>query len=205
MTTLEQRLLRQWPDTVPATVAADLLRRYGQPQRHYHDLRHLGEVLAAVDQLAAHAADGRAVRLAAWFHDAVYDPGAPDNERRSAALARGALPPALGDKVAELVLVTAEHAPPAGDADAAVLCDADLAVLAASEQRYAEYAADVRREHAHVPDNVFTSARATVLERFLAREHLYTTGTARARWERQARSNLVREVSALGGGATRLP
>ena len=204
MTTLVDRLLGSWPGPAGVDVAEDLVRRYAEPHRHYHDQRHLGEVLAAVEQLASHADDIRAVRLAAWFHDAVYDPRASDNERRSAALARAVIPTVLGDRVAELVETTVEHAPDPGDGDSAVLCDADLAVLATSPTRYAEYAADVRREYAHVPDDVFASVRSGVLAGFLDRERLYTTATAQARWERAARHNLEREISALGGDATRL-
>ena len=46
--------------------------------------------------------------------------------------------------------MTATHR--ADDAAGHVLSDADLAILGASAERYAEYAADVRREYAHVPD-----------------------------------------------------
>lgn len=203
MTTLEHRLLEQWPKATPERIAADLLRLYGEPHRHYHDLRHLDEVLTAVDLLATYAVDVDGVRLAVWFHDAAYEPGAADNEDRSAALAQAALPPPLAERVAALVRLTADHAPPRGDADAAVLCDADLAILAASPDRYDEYAADVRREHAHVPDNAFRHGRTAVLTGFLARDRIYTTDAAYALWEQRARRNVRRELNSLGAGATR--
>lgn len=182
-----------------------LLHRWAQPHRRYHDLRHLREVLDAVDALASAAAGADAVRLAAWFHDAVYDGVPGEDERRSAALAETTLaalaaPPALPREVARLVSLTASHDPAAGDVDGAVLCDADLAILGASPQRYDEYAADVRAEYAAVPDDRFSAARSAVLGRLLARPRLYRTMTARARWEQAARENLVRELGGHSGG-----
>lgn len=194
----------------------DLLARYAEPQRRYHDRRHLTEVLDAVDALAGHAADPRAVRLAAWFHDAVYQPTAAPgrNEEDSAVLAEQVLTGlGLDDRsggtvaaVAALVRGTADHevrsddpsAPPVADAE--VLYDADLAILAASPERYAEYAADVRAEYVHVPDQVFRPARAAILRGFVDRPRIFRTPTAYARWEAAARANLAAELDDLSTG-----
>src|SRR5262249_3938128 len=133
-------LLSRWPG--PRETGAGLLRRYAEPHRRYHTTTHLAEVLGHVDELAGEAADAEAVRLAAWFHDAVYDPARDDNEERSAVLAEdllGAtdLPAETVAEVARLVRLTTTHDPEEGDRNGAVLCDADLAVLAASPDRYA--------------------------------------------------------------------
>jgi predicted metal-dependent HD superfamily phosphohydrolase len=165
-----------------------LLRRYAQPHRCYHDLRHLVEVLDAVDELGG----SDDARLAAWFHDAVYLPAAPDNEARSADLAREA----AGERAAALVLATARHEP-GDDPEAAVLCDADLAVLASPRRRYDRYAADIRAEYAAIPDEAFRAGRGRMLRGFLDRPRIYTTAGARRRWEDAARANLSRELAAL--------
>jgi predicted metal-dependent HD superfamily phosphohydrolase len=186
-----------------AGAGADLLARYAEPARHYHDLSHLDEVLRGVDELADHAADPDVVRLAAWFHDAVYDPKRSDNEQRSAELAttvltRMRVDPARVDEVARLVLLTADHAVAVDDRDGAVLCDADLAVLASDAARYATYAAAVRREYAHVPDADFAAGRAAVLRGLLAQEPLFHTPSGHASWEAAARANVTAELAALG-------
>jgi predicted metal-dependent HD superfamily phosphohydrolase len=185
-----------------AAVRDDLLGRWAEPHRTYHDTRHLAEVLQRVEELVGHAEHPDLVRCAAWWHDAVHDGRAGDDERASAALAREQL---LGlgvsgrraDTVAELVLVTTDHDPgePA-DPDAAVLCDADLGVLAADPARYREYAADVRREYGHVPDDLFRAGRAAVLRRLLSHPRLFRTPRAAA-WEPAARENVSRELDAL--------
>ena len=196
-------LLPRWPG--PEPLGAELLRRYAEPHRRYHTAEHLAEVLDRVDELAGEADDAEAVRLAAWFHDAVYDPARADNEERSAVLAERMLAdtdlpaPAVAE-VARLVRLTTTHDPAAGDRDGAVLCDADLAILAAPPERYAAYAAAVREEYAAVPDEAFRDGRAEILRGLLALPTLYRTRPARERWEAAARHNIETELMLLGRG-----
>ncbi|MFX4295344.1 HD domain-containing protein [Streptomyces bohaiensis] len=191
------------PDPVEAAaLAAELLARWAEPHRVYHAVPHLAAVLDRLDELADHPADPAAVALAAWFHDAVYDPAAGDNEERSAVLAETLLPAAgcpagRTAAVARLVRLTATHAPEPGDRDGEALCDADLAVLAGPPQEYAHYAAAVRREYASVPEPAFREGRAAVLRRLLALPALYRTPYGSRHWEATARFNLRAELELL--------
>jgi predicted metal-dependent HD superfamily phosphohydrolase len=191
------------PGTADRT-GADLLRRWDQRHRHYHTRRHLAAMLSIVDANAGLAHDPDAVRLATWFHDAVYDPTAGDNEEASARLAGSALT-ALGvpaPRVAEvvrLVRLTAGHDPEPGDRNGCLLADADLAILASEPEDYDAYAAAVRREYAHVPDPLYRLGRRAVLERLLALPHLFRIVPARTEWTLAARDNLTRELMALRG------
>lgn len=183
-------------------LGSDLLRRYVEPHRHYHDTRHLLEVLAAIDELGG----SDAVFFAAWFHDAVYEPARTDNEERSALLGERALsalgqPVEVAREVGRLVRLTTAHDPPAGDRAGAVLCDADLWILAAGWERYAQYVAAIRAEYAEVGDEAFAAGRSAILSRLLKRPVVYRTPEGRDRWERAARANLTRELSALRAGA----
>jgi predicted metal-dependent HD superfamily phosphohydrolase len=198
-------LIARWvalagPDT--RRLGSDLIAHYDEPQRRYHTGDHLIAVLDLVDQLAAQAADADRVRLAAWFHDAVYDPERADNEERSARLAERMLAdtdlaaPAVRE-VARLVRLTETHDPAAGDRNGEVLCDADLAVLAAGPAAYAAYAAAVREEYGFVPDDVFARGRADVLRDLLARPAIFRTGQARDRFEARARHNIETELTLL--------
>jgi predicted metal-dependent HD superfamily phosphohydrolase len=199
---LQDELRRRWANTLPDAddLGSELVGRYAEPQRVYHDGRHLLDVLEAVDALGALADDPATVKLAGWFHDAVYEVGAEDNEERSALLAEHRLQGRVPDPAAvgRLVRTTATH-DPGGDRNAMVLCDADLAVLGAPSDRYAAYAEEIRREHATVPAAVFGPARAAVLRGLMERPYLYRTEPARERWERQARLNIAHEVSRLPG------
>jgi predicted metal-dependent HD superfamily phosphohydrolase len=183
-----------------------LVAAHGAPERHYHNLEHLGEMLRVASRLAAHGDDPAAVQLAIWFHDAVYDPRAKDNEARSADLAATSLAP-LGvpaptiDRVASLVMATAHlaSAEPPADRDAAVLLDADLAILGAAEERYRRYAADIRKEYAFVPDADYRAGRAAVLKLFLDRPRIFHTRVMFEEGEQRARANLAAELKDLGG------
>jgi predicted metal-dependent HD superfamily phosphohydrolase len=180
---------------------AALVEAWSQPHRRYHGLAHLAAVLGLVGELAAAATDPDAVRLAAWYHDVVYDPRRDDNEQVSAERARAGLRGLVDDdrvaEVARLVLLTAGHDPQPGDADGAVLCDADLAVLAGPPEAYAGYASAVREEYGHLPDEVFVAGRIAVLEHLLALPELYRLTAVAAGWTPRARANMTAELTLL--------
>ncbi len=217
---MEELLRAQWQAAVgpgrDGTSLADdhferLLARYREPHRRYHTVTHLAAVLSAAEDLTRQVAvtDREAVRLALFFHDAVYDPRSDTNEVDSAALARTVLseldvPSARLDKVAALIMATCHQTSPAAsdpdgepeDGDAAVVLDADLAVLAAEPSRYQAYARGVRAEYAHVDDASWRAGRAVVLRTFLDRPAIYLTAPMRSQ-EHRARANLAAELSGL--------
>ncbi|XVS65620.1 HD domain-containing protein [Actinosynnema sp. CA-299493] len=177
----------------------DLVERYAEPHRGYHNADHVLAVVRDADALAAdRTARERAVlTLAALAHDVVYDGEPGEDERRSAEWARArlaGLPEA--DEVAGLVLATADHT--SDDPLTCLLLDADLAVLGADPAAYERYRAAVRAEYAHVPDDAWRVGRADVLRALAGRDPLYATPHARERWEDRAKANLAAELSSLG-------
>ncbi|MEV0115623.1 hypothetical protein AB0H77_20645 [Streptomyces sp. NPDC050844] len=186
----------------PYKYADNLLTRWAEPQRRYHTTAHLAAVLDHIDVLEEHADDPDLVRIAAWFHDAVYAPDRSENEERSARLAERALAEAgLSERsvaeVARLVRLTVGHDPADGDRNGETLCDADLAILAAAPDAYAAYAAAVREEYAFVPDGAFREGRAAVLRQLLALPRLFRTPHGVKEWEGPARANLATEIDLL--------
>ena len=140
--------------------------------------------------------------LAAWYHDAVYQPTRSDNEEQSAALARRQLPQldvsaAIVGEVSRLVLLTKSHEPAQHDRAGALLCDADLAILATPADVYDAYSAAIRAEYSHVPERDYRAGRAAVLTTLAARPHLFHTGHGRTAWEQVARANIARELQGL--------
>ncbi|HKE63508.1 MAG TPA: metal-dependent phosphohydrolase [Micromonosporaceae bacterium] len=188
---------------------ADLLDRWSEPVRRYHTVDHLTFMLDVVDAAESFAsADLSAVRLATWFHDAVYDPAAlaaGANERASADLAATMLPRLAvnGDQTAEvvrLVLLTADHHVGPADPNGALLADADLAILGTEPDRYRHYTEQIRAEYAHVPDYAFRAGRLTVLANLLALDPIYHLAPHRDAWEARARANLRNELRELSVG-----
>jgi predicted metal-dependent HD superfamily phosphohydrolase len=189
---------------------ADLVGRLGEPHRRYHTSQHVLEMFRALGELeeagALGSRDCALARVAACFHDVVYDtdsaPGA--NERASAELAVRSLralafTSADVDVVRGLVLATQAHDLSRDQRDqlGAAFHDADLWILSSPAPRYAEYTAQVREEYAAVPDEAFRAGRAAILRPFLDRRSIYATGHARAEWEPRAREQLAREICAL--------
>lgn len=177
--------------------AFDLLAQaYAEPGRAYHNTEHILDCLSQLDLSRTLARQPDEVEAALWFHDAVYAPGAPDNEDRSARLAEttlaaGAAPLSTRSRVAELVLAT-RHLTLPRDPDAKLLCDIDLSILGREPPVFDRFERAIRREYAHVAESDYRQARAAVLAGFLRRESLYQTQYFRERFEQQARTNLNR-------------
>ena len=226
-------LQARWDALLPGTptVGSALLDRWYEPHRAYHGPAHLTHVLDSLVVLDPDRTAPRAVALALWFHDAVHDGTAVADEAASAALAGemlgslGAKSTAVGSteaqgieaakvtawverteiaEVQRLVLLTTHHDPAADDHAGALVCDADLAILASAPDRYTRYTEQVRREYAHVPDEVFAPARAEVLARLLDAGPFFRTAVGSERWEAAARRNVSDEIVRLRShGASR--
>lgn len=174
-----------------------MIARYREPHRAYHDEAHIAEVLAWFDEVA----DGpgwerpKEVYCAIVWHDAVYEPGAKDNEERSAGLA-GATAWALGvdgSRVAALIRLTARHGQleSVADADAAHFLDSDMAILGADREAFDRYDANIRREYAMVPDEAFRAGRGAFLRSVLAKPRIFFSEFFHARLDARARDNLT--------------
>ncbi|MBD7979918.1 DUF4031 domain-containing protein [Oerskovia merdavium] len=235
-------LTARWDTLLPGVpgapeVGADLVRRWHEPHRVYHGPSHLVHVLDSLAVLeerspgvpargeAAPSGTSSRAQLALWFHDAVHEGVAGEDEEASADLAVASLTPLLAGpttehapgadpaaggtrltaddvaEVARLVRLTAGHDPSPDDAVGALVCDADLAILGAMPDRYARYVRQVRAEYAHVPDDLFRAGRAAVLEQLLALPALFRTPLGRERWAARAEENLRTELAGLVGAS----
>jgi predicted metal-dependent HD superfamily phosphohydrolase len=186
----------------------ELLSRWREPARRYHTTTHLVEMFWALEELEEGREiddrQGSLARLAAWFHDAIYDPSASpgSNEADSATLARRTLRQLCisdrdVDAVDRLVRLTARHDADAAEPLDAAFHDADLWILSAPDERFDEYCDQVRQEYAHVPDAAYRSGRAAILGPLLHRDRIYRTSHALHGWETPARINLGRELTRL--------
>lgn len=197
-------LLAVWATCLPdqPEQGRQLIARYAEPHRRYHDGAHLAYVLDQIDRLATRQ-DLFVVRLAAWFHDAVYaiPPGELTNEEASVRLARRALGRAGFEQedlneITRLIRLTATHRPGARDPEGELLCDADLAILGSEPEDYARYVAAVRAEYAKVPDEEFAAGRLAVLVD-LGGGELFRTTKGRQWYSERARANVDAEIKNL--------
>lgn len=180
-----------------------LVSAYGEPQRKYHTVQHLSECLSLLQENLHLAQKPAEVEIALWFHDAIYDIKASDNEARSAdwaaaELKRAGVAPESIDRVKAHILATRHSALPQGQ-DQMLLVDIDLAILGAPRARFDEYEVQVRAEYGWVPGFLFRTKRRDVLAGFLARQPIFNTPTLRESLEGQARENLAYSLVQLGG------
>ncbi|MCG2801468.1 MAG: hypothetical protein L6311_05135 [Cellulomonas sp.] len=203
------------PEQIRET-ADRLLDRWRDPERHFHNLKHLVDVLARVDELGEETHEPAIVRLAAWYHGAVFDSAkyktyatrGGEDEVASAVVAMRELtalgvPAERARRVSDLVSMLVRHSPAPADMDAAVLCDADLAMLATEPQKYKTYLHDVRAEYSHVPVEDYLKARARILGKLLCRKNLFHSPLS-AQWEGPARQNLQAELQRVERELTEL-
>lgn len=177
---------------------------YAEPHRRYHTREHIEQCLALLDKVPdLMDSERRILELAIWWHDAVYDPKASDNEARSADMAKADLREFddisihARDEVARLIRLTAGHEVEEEDRLGEILVSIDLAILGAPAPRYDAYARAVREEYAHVPDEAWRQGRAAVLQRFLDAQVIFPD-PGFAEWlDAQARDNLNRELASL--------
>ncbi len=195
----------------------DLLERWSTPDRHYHGITHLVNVLERVDMLAQETHHPDLVRVASWYHGVVFDASmlkqykraAGENKPESANFARAHLlelgvPPKVAERVHDLIMNLIRHDADPADMDAQALCDSDLGTLAVDPQRYRTYRQKVRTEFAHIPVRDYVESRIAIATKLLARRHIYRSPLA-GEWEQSARQNLEAELAQLRVELAALP
>lgn len=121
-----------------------------------------------------------------------------DNKQQSAQVMRESchdcLTPIQLEKVAQWIEATAEHLP-TQESDLQYLLDIDLAILASSPERFAQYQDQIRLEYAGVAPNRYTQRRMQRLSSFNQQHPLYHTQILHEKLEVQAKVNLTRALT----------
>jgi len=174
---------------------------YSEPHRHYHNDQHIADCLNEFDLARKLVCEPLAVELAIWFHDAIYNPRAADNEEQSADLAvrfisETGIAKEYQSAVAQLVLATKHH-DGSLHRDAGLMVDIDLSIFGQEPERFWKYEEQIRREYEWVPQDIFKAKRAEILERFLSRARIFGTEFFFAKYEKRARANLAESVQRL--------
>lgn len=184
----------------------DISVRYCEPQRAYHTLTHIEQLLVQFDSIKHHLSKPHIVALALFYHDVIYEPTQSDNEQKSAEYAVDALSSYLSPEQCQhiyaLIMITANHKidesiDSVKYSDAAYLLDMDLSILGAPWSTYEQYAQAIRQEYAHISDTNYHDGRTAVLQGLLAHPKLYLTDYYYSQLEAQARDNINRELTSL--------
>lgn len=193
------------PFALPAPLATELAVAYGAPQRAYHNATHIAELLRWFDTVAAGPRwqQPAEVYTAILFHDAIYVPGAKDNEAKSADWARRAIVearlPADANRVAELINLTAQHGKlETAAGDTALFLDSDMAIVGTEIDVYRAYAQQIRREYAAVPAEAYRAGRRAFVEGLANKPRIFFSDYFHQRLNARARLNLADELASLG-------
>ena len=177
----------------PQKILNKLIAAYSEKQRAYHTIQHLYECLILLELVKPYLNDFYAVALALWFHDAIYNPQAKDNELKSAELFEQYLSADLSDqtliKIKQWILATQKHAS-TDELDLQFLLDIDLAILASSPARFVEYEQQIQQEYAWVDPEIYSVKREEVLRSFYENQPIYQTKYFQEKFEQKARKNL---------------
>jgi len=192
---------RHRPLRLPDPVVAELAAAYGEPHRAYHNATHIAEVLGWFDRVADDLGwlEPAEVYVAIVFHDAIYQPGAKDNEARSAQWAQRAGLAIDADRVAELIEMTAKHGHVANaDHDTGLFLDCDMAILGSSPDQFAAYDRAIAEEYKHVPADAYRQGRRAFLQGLLANPRIFVSDYFHHRLDARARENLARALTPDG-------
>lgn len=191
------------------TAFSTLVVRYEETGRAYHNLTHLKDVFDKLDwaqralQKSGEVSDldesekrrlFDTIEWALWYHDAVYDPKAKNNEERSAQLfldhaEKFGLPPEMTKAVVNLIMATAHHKDARTLAER-IMTDCDLAILGANKSAFDKYHADIRREYSFVQEPLYTQLRTQVMQDFYDQDKIFKTDAFHQAFETSARRNL---------------
>ncbi|CAI3120454.1 hypothetical protein MWMV7_MWMV7_01187 [Acinetobacter calcoaceticus] len=177
----------------PQKILDILITAYSEKQRAYHNVQHIYECLILFDSIRSELNDVYAVALAIYFHDVIYDPQAKDNELKSAEhfeqyMAQDLIVNTV-QKIKQWILATQKHIP-TDELDLQFFLDIDLAILAATPERFTEYEQQIQQEYSWVDPQVYSMKRKEVLTHFYQSDPLYQTTYFQKNFELRARQNL---------------
>lgn len=187
--------------TVQEQCWQEIVVHYSQPQRYYHNLSHLENLVLELEQCRQFITDHDTMLYAVFYHDIIYDTSRSDNEEQSAVLATERMKVLNLDiesieKCRQQILATKTHLSHL-DKDTNLFTDADLAILGKAQGIYKVYSNRIRLEYGQYPDNVYFPGRAKMLQHFLEMPCIYKTSHFQALYEEQARNNIKAELQML--------
>ncbi|WP_196894031.1 HD domain-containing protein [Aureivirga marina] len=175
--------------------------KYSERHRHYHNLKHIESMLQSAMFFKSEIKDFDAFLFSIFFHDIIYCVSRNDNEKKSAELAEEYLqqlnvPIKIIEKCKQQIKATKYHEIE-GCSDTSYLIDLDLAVLGTSEEKYKEYAINIRKEYNRYPDFLYKRGRKKILKNFLEKQNIYKTKYFQENYESKAKENLKLEMESF--------
>lgn len=178
----------------------NLISYYNSPQRYYHNLDHIHQMLLLSDQYDLKITNKKTFNISIFYHDVIYDVSRSDNELKSWELSKhllsGLIPSNELNLIKTYILATKNHKFNS-NSNINLLLDFDLFTLGKSWNEYLEYTKQIRKEYAIYTDQLYIPGRINVLRHFLCSKYIYKTKDFQDKYENQARNNLNKELKYL--------
>lgn len=177
----------------------DLEKAYSGKSRHYHNLKHLAEMIELFEIYKTNLQNQDEILFSIFYHDYIYKASRKDNELKSAELALKVLADSTSvnkDLIFDAICATQLHQHNTIE-DINWLIDFDLKILSKDWQDYQIYFEQIRKEYKIYPDFLYKPGRAKALKHFLENEFIFQTNEFRSLYEEKARRNIEKEISIL--------
>ncbi|NNE63647.1 MAG: hypothetical protein HKN34_06150 [Gammaproteobacteria bacterium] len=199
---LWQRCQQNDPGDNPgAELHHQLLLAYGEPHRVYHTLRHIQSCFRIFQDVVHLAVNADALALAIWFHDAIYDIDAKDNEQRSADWflkeTDGIFDDSLRDLVSSHIMATMHCGEDIKGHDSQIMVDIDLFSFGKPWPEFLRDSENVRAEKADVSDTEFYPKQCGFQKFLLDQPRFFQSDYFYRHYEKQARQNLTRFMALI--------
>ena len=192
--------------SIPAGLLTEVKKAYARPVRNYHHFGHVLEVLRhykAVEEDIGWKSPVD-VFLAVLYHDIIYDFGAKDNEAQSAVFARKHLQkwlldtPFQIDYIQHLIDLTAQHGQLSRHTlsrEETLFVDCDMAILGASQERFAQYEKEIEAEYTQVYFKpMYRFGRRRFFSKLLKTDRIFLSDYFFERLEEKARHNIAQAL-----------
>jgi predicted metal-dependent HD superfamily phosphohydrolase len=198
----------------PQYVFGIIRKFHTRPGRYHHNLALVRRGLEEFSAARRLAKDPKAVEIALFFKDLIFEHYLSDNKPRSAKIAlhhlRGyGVERDTAYYIHDLVL-TADPAYRYSDdpgrspqtIDQKIVSDIDSSVLGLPPAEYDEYERNIRKEylsavHKEVSEDQYMMYRIIFLQRFLGKHPVYLTRFFRKKYEKQAKKNIEGRLAEL--------
>ena len=181
----------------------ELVSLYTGPDRHYHCAEHIRFCLDKLDEAREAGNYSINVEMAVWFHDAIYEAGDSENERKSASwfaqCTRGHLSREMIDEISQLIVATTHRDTP-NSWQEKLLVDVDLSSFGLPWEKFLEDGHNIRLEFGHLSDEEFVSNQSRFLNGLLERPVIFHTRHFSDCYEAVARQNIRGLLKAFSEG-----
>lgn len=190
-------------------VLNQLVVLYSDPKRHYHTLDHIHRSLKEVDKYKSDIPYPDVVRMAIFFHDAIFS-FTPSDEQNSSLFFKKTIGEYLEctESVCEMIEQSANHLhhnnPSLGQStnffmDIDLISLGDKSIRASSKAIQKEYFDfhPVPQEYKHQQWKMYTEGRIAFFETLLAKESIYRVSSIKNRLEEKARENISDEIKEM--------